>query len=159
MSIEDFKTLMDEFDPASLLPELDSILGKIAFIARIAVMIGPIVLLIMGLVYLFASPKEANHYLGFRCYYGMGSIEAWRFSQQLAGIVSGGLGLVLCIVMLLVSGSFSKLEIMDLLTRAVRCVVWEAVLTAIAFAAVNILVALRFDSRGDYRNGKTKQRL
>lgn len=159
MSIEDFKTLMDEFDPASLLPELDSILGKIAFIARIAVMIGPIVLLIMGLVYLFASPKEANHYLGFRCYYGMGSIEAWRFSQQLAGIVSGGLGLVLCIIMLLVSGSFGKLEIMDLLTRAVWCVVWEAVLTAIAFAAVNILVALRFDSRGDYRNGKTKQRL
>mgnify|MGYP002517907876 CR=1 FL=1 len=46
MSIEDFKTLMDEFDPASLLPELDTVIGKIAFIARIAVLVGPIVLLV-----------------------------------------------------------------------------------------------------------------
>lgn len=158
MSIEDFKTLMDEFDPASLLPELDTIIGKISFIARIAVMIGPVVLLIMGLLYLFASPKEANHYLGFRCYYGMGSVEAWRFSQQLAGIVFGGLGLILGVIMLLISFSFGKLGTIELLTRAVWCVVWEAVLTAISFAAVNIMVAMRFDGRGDLRSN-TKQRV
>lgn len=159
MSIEDFKTLMDEFDPASLLPELDTIIGKIAFIARIAVLVGPVVLLVMGLLYLFASPKEANHYLGFRCYYGMGSVEAWRYSQRLAGIVSGALGLVLGIVMLLVSGSFGRMDTMAMLTRAVWCVVLEAILTAIAFGAVNIMVALRFDSRGDYRHSRNRQRV
>lgn len=154
MSIEDFKELMDGFDPASLLPELETIVSKIAPIARIVVLVGPIVLLLMGLLYLFAAPKEANHYVGFRCYYGMGSVDAWRFTQRLAGIVWIGLGLVLGIVMLLVSGSFGKLEPIDLLWRAVYCVLWEAGLTLAAFAAIHILVALRFDSKGDHRKKK-----
>ena len=93
MTIEDFKGLMDDFDPASLLPELDTVMGKIALIARIAVLIGPAVLLVMGLVYIFASPKEANYTLGYRCYFGMGSVEAWRFTQKLAGIAFVALGL------------------------------------------------------------------
>ena len=154
MSIEDFKELMDGFDPASLLPELETIVGKIAPIARIVVMIGPVVLLLMGLLYLFATPKEANHYVGFRCYYGMGSVDAWQFTQRLAGIVWSGLGLVLCLVMLLVSAGFGKLETIDLLWRAVHCVLWEAGLTLAAFVAVNIAVALRFDSKGDHRKKK-----
>ena len=77
MSIEDFKGLMDEFDPASLLPDLDAIMSTVAVIARIAIVIGPVLLLLMGLVYLFATPKEANYHIGFRCYYGMGSVQAW----------------------------------------------------------------------------------
>ena len=154
MSIEDFKELMDGFDPASLLPELETIVGKIVPFARVVVLIGPVVLLLMGLLYLFAAPKEANHYVGFRCYYGMGSVDAWRFTQRLAGIVWSTLGLVLCAVMLLVSGSFGKLETIDLLWRAVSCVLWEAGLTLAAFAAINILVALRFDSKGDHRKKK-----
>ena len=60
MTIDDFKSLMDDFELASLLPELDAILGKLALLARIAVLIGPVMLLVMGLLYFFASPKEAN---------------------------------------------------------------------------------------------------
>lgn len=148
MTIEDFKGLMDDFDPASLLPELDTIMGKIAIIARIAVLIGPAVLLVMGLVYIFASPKEANYTLGYRCYFGMGSVEAWRFTQKLAGIAFVALGLGLGIVMLLVSGGFAAMETMDLLWRAVWCMVWEAGLTAAACIAVNTVVMLRFDRKG-----------
>ena len=58
MSIDDLKSLMDAFDPASLLPELDSIMGWIELAMRVAVMVGPIVLLVMGLIYLLVSPKE-----------------------------------------------------------------------------------------------------
>ena len=148
MTIEDFKGLMDDFDPASLLPELDTVMGKIALIARIAVLIGPAVLLVMGLVYIFASPKEANYTLGYRCYFGMGSVEAWRFTQKLAGIAFASLGLGLGIVMLLVSGGFAAMETMDLLWRAVWCMVWEAGLTAAACIAVNTVVMLRFDRKG-----------
>ena len=148
MTIEDFKGLMDDFDPASLLPELDTVMGKIAIIARIAVLIGPAVLLVMGLVYIFASPKEANYTLGYRCYFGMGSVEAWRFTQKLAGIAFVALGLGLGIVMLLVSGGFAAMETMDLLWRAVWCMVWEAGLTAAACIAVNTVVMLRFDRKG-----------
>lgn len=157
MSIDDFKVLMDEFEPAALLPELDSILGKFAFAARIVVLVGPVLLLLMGLLYIFASPKEANHYVGYRCYYGMGSVEAWRFTQRLAGIVFTSLGLVLAVVMLLMSAGFAKLETMDLLWKAVYCVGAEAVLAAAACIGVNITAAIRFDSKGNERKKKKKR--
>ncbi len=157
MSIDDFKVLMDEFDPMSLLPELDTILGKLAFVARIAVLIGPAVLLIFGLLYFFAAPKEANYHFGYRCYFGMGSVEAWRFTQQLAGIVWGALGLVLTIVMAVISGKFAQMEVMDLLWRAVYCVLWEAGLVAAACLAVNTVVALRFDGKGNFRKKKPQK--
>ena len=156
MTIEDFKGLMDGFEPATLLPELDPILGKLALLARVAVLIGPVMLLVMGLLYFFASPREANYRFGYRCYYGMGSIEAWQFTQSLAGIVWSALGLIFGIVMLLISAKFPQLETMDLLWRAVYCVGWEAGLTALACIGVNTVVAVRYDSRGNPRRKKRR---
>ena len=157
MSIDDFKGLMDAFEPAALLPELDSVIGKLAFFARIIVLLGPAALLLMGLVYLFATPKEANYYIGYRCYYGMGSVEAWRFTQKLAGIVFAALGLLSGIAVLLISGGFSGMDTMDLLWKAVHCVLWEAGLTAGACLTINTVVALRFDGKGNER-GKKKRK-
>ena len=151
MSIEDFKGLMDEFDPASLLPDLDAIMSTVAVIARIAIVIGPVLLLLMGLVYLFATPKEANYHIGFRCYYGMGSVQSWQFTQRLAGLVWTGLGLVLSLIMFLIGLGFAKMQTMDLLWRAVSCVLWEAGLTIAAYIAVNVVVIRRFDKKGELR--------
>ena len=151
MTIDDFKGLMDAFDPASLFPDLDVLIDKIPLIARIAVLIGPVILLVMGLLYLFASPKEANYYFGYRCYYGMGSEEAWRYTQRISGIGLGALGLVLSVVMLLVSGGFAEMETMELLWRAVYCVAWEVGLAVVACLTVNTMAALRFDGKGDRR--------
>ena len=148
MTIEDFKGLMDGFEPASLLPELEPILGKLAMLARIAVLVGPAMLLVMGLLYFFASPKEANYYFGYRCYYGMGSVEAWQFTQSLAGIVWCARGLIFGIVMLVISGKFPQLETMDLLWKAAYCVLWEAGITALACIGINTVVAIRYDSKG-----------
>lgn len=151
MNIDDLKTLMDQFDPASLLPELDTVMGKIAFIARIVVLVGPIVLLVMGLLYLFLSPKEANYIFGYRCYYGMGSVEAWRFTQRIAGMVWGVLGLVLTIVMVLISGGFAEMAVMDLLWKAVYCMLWEAGLVAVSCLGINAAAAAFFDGKGARR--------
>ena len=156
MSIEDFKGLMDAFEPASLLPELDTVIGKLALLARIVVLVGPVAVLLMGLVYLFAVPKEANYYIGYRCYYGMGSVEAWRFTQRLAGIVFAALGLVSGIAMVLISGGFAAVDTMDLLWRAVYCVLFEAGSMAVACLSINIVVALRFDGKGNERKKKRK---
>ena len=93
------KGLMDSFDPASLLPDLGSVFGWMELICRVAVLVGPILLLVLGLAYLFFSPKEANYYLGYRCYYGMGSEYAWRFTQRLAGWLFTAVGLTLTVVM------------------------------------------------------------
>ena len=158
MSIENFKGLMDGFDPAALLPNLDSVLSSLVPIARVAVLVGPVAMLVMGLIYLFLSPKEANYYLGYRCYYGMGSVEAWRFTQRLAGIVWSALGLVMGIAMLVISGSFATLETMELLWRTVYCVAAEGVLVLLAWIGVNTAVTARYDSRGDLRKQKKKRR-
>ena len=157
MSIEDFKGLMDAFEPASLLPELDAVIGKLALLARIVVLVGPAAILLMGLVYLFAVPKEANYYIGYRCYYGMGSVEAWRFTQRLAGIVFAALGLILSVAMLLISGSFPQMDTMELLWRAVYALAAQAILLGVSCLTINTVVALRFDRKGLERK-KTQKR-
>lgn len=154
MNIDDLKTLMDEFDPASLLPELDTLMGKMEFLMRIVVLAGPIILLVMGLLYLVAAPKEANYYFGYRCYFGMGSVNAWRFTQRFAGVIWSALGLVLTGVMLLISGGFGDLEMMDMLWTAVRCVLWQAGLIAVSCLVINGMVAIRYDRKGEVRGRK-----
>ena len=154
LSIDSIKELMDGFDPAALLPELDTVFGKIELVCRIAVMIGPVLLILLGLTYLFLAPKEANHYLGYRCYYGMGSVQAWRFTQKLSGIVLGGLGLVLTAVMVFMMMSFRGMEVQAMLWRAVKCLIWEAVLALLANLAINAAAFLLFDSHGDFRSKK-----
>lgn len=154
VDIASIKQMMDAFDPAALLPELGEVFANLASICRVAVLIGPIALLILGIAYLFLSPKEANYYFGYRCYYGMGSVQAWRFTQRLAGIVLGGLGLILTGIMLVLSGGFSGMDTMDMAWRALRCVLWEAALAAGAVVAINGFAAMTFNAKGEYRNRK-----
>ncbi len=156
LDIDSIKEAMDAFDPASLLPELSQVFGSLASLCRFAVMAGPVVLLILGLAYLFLSPKEANYYFGYRCYFGMGSVRAWRFTQRLAGVVLGGLGLILTIVMYLISGSFADMDVTDMVWRAVDCLIWEAVLALLATLSINLAAAIRFDRKGALRK-KTKR--
>lgn len=156
LDLGSIKDMMDAFDPASLLPELSDVFGSLSTICRFAVMIGPIVLLVLGLAYLFLSPKEANYYFGYRCYHGMGSVQAWRFTQRLAGVVFGGLGLILTIIMLLISGGFAKMEVTDMVWRAADCLIWQAILAVLATIGINLTAAMRFDRKGEYRK-KNKQ--
>lgn len=154
LDIESIKELMDAFDPASLLPELSSVFDTVSAVCRIAVLAGPIILLVLGLAYLLFAPREANYYFGYRCYYGMGSIEAWRFTQRLAGAVLGGLGLILTGAMIFLSGSFAGMDAMDMVWKAFWCLVWQAVLVLLANAAIWGITFFRFDARGNYRNRK-----
>ena len=147
-SFEDIKVLMDNFDPASLLPDLTNVVGIVEFITRIAVVVGPIVLLVMGVLYFFLSPKEANYHFGYRCYFGMGSENAWQFTQRLAGLVWMGLGLILTIIMVIISSGFAGKPIMDTISSGFTCLIWEIVLTAISCVAINVLVMLRYDRKG-----------
>ena len=151
LDVASIKEMMDGFDPASLLPELDSLLELAVRLSRFAIFIGPVILLGMGLAYLFLSPKEANYHFGYRCYYGMGSVESWQFTQRLAGIVLGALGLVLTLIMFLISGGFSGMAAMDMAWRAVRCLIWEAALVLIATLTVNGLCMFFFDAKGEPR--------
>ena len=157
LDIESIKEIMDAFDPASLLPELGEIFTVITSVCRIAVLVGPIILLILGLAYLFLAPKEANYYFGYRCYFGMGSVEAWRFTQRVSGLVLGGLGLILTGVMLVVSSGFGGMDTMEMVWKAFWCLVWQGVLALLANGAIWTAAALRFDAKGNYRRKKNSK--
>ena len=154
MNVEDLKGLMDGFEPATLLPELDGILASLAQVARIAVLVGPIALLVLGLGYLLLSPKEANYIFGYRCTFGMGSVDAWRFTQRLAGIVWGLLGLVLTLVMFSLTGKFAEGEISQILDLSARYLIWEGVLAAVSCVVINTIVMIRFTYSGDRRKDR-----
>ena len=151
MDLESSKEMMDAFDPAALLPELDSVFSLVATVCKVAILAGPIVLLVLGLAYLFLSPKEANYYFGYRCYYGMGSVQAWRFTQRLAGIVLGGLGLVLTGVALVASVGFGSMDAEALVWRAAGCMILEAVATIAGIVFINVTAAMKFDKKGEFR--------
>ena len=156
LDFSSIKEIMDGFAPAALLPELESIFGSAVAVCRWAVLIAPLVLLVLGLAYLFLSPKEANYYFGYRCYFGMGSVQAWRFTQRLAGMVLGGLGLILTVIMLILSGGFAEMSAMDMAWRALRCLLWEGGLAIAAIVGINITAAAMFDRKGEFRRRPAK---
>ena len=151
MNIDSIKEIMDGFDPGALLPDLSTVISNAAIICRIAVMVGPVILLLMGLAYLFLAPKEANHYFGYQCYYGMGSVQAWRFTQRLAGIILGVLGLGLTIAMFILGSKFETMETMAMVTAAAKSLILQAVLTALSMIAINLTDMFLFDRRGQVR--------
>ena len=157
LDIESIKSLMDGFDPAALLPDLSDLFGSLATLCRFAVMIGPAVLLILGLAYLFLAPREANYYFGYRCYFGMGSVQAWRFTQRMAGMLFGGVGLILTIVMYVISGSFAEMEVTDMVWKAAGCLVWQAGLALVLTFLVNFLAFFFFDAKGGPRRRKKEK--
>jgi len=157
IDIEGLKKAFENFDLATLFPKLDTVFGRITLICRVCVLVGPILLLILGLCYLFLAPKEANYYFGYRCYYGMGSVHAWRFTQRIAGMILGGLGLILTVVMAILSLGFASMEIEAMVWRTVWCLVWEAVLSLLATLAINGLAMYWFDRKGELRRRPKKK--
>ena len=157
LDIKSIKSLMDGFDPAALLPDLSDLFGSLATLCRFAVMIGPVVLLVLGLAYLFLSPREANYYFGYRCYFGMGSVQAWRFTQRMAGLLFGGVGLILTIVMFLISSGFAGMEITQMVWKAAGCLAWQVGITLALTLLINFLAFFFFDAKGNPRRKKKKE--
>ena len=157
LDIDSIKKLMDGFDPAALLPDLGKLFGSLATLCRFAVMIGPVVLLILGLAYLFLSPREANYYFGYRCYFGMGSVQAWRFTQRMAGLLFSGAGLILTGALYVISGGFAEMEITDMVWKAAGCLAWQAIIALALTFLVNFLAFFFFDAKGGPRRKKKKE--
>ena len=151
MNIEDLKSIMDAFDPASLLPELERILTMLVSAVRFAILAGPAVVLAMGLVFLVFAPKEANYYLGYRCAFGMGSVEAWRFTQRLAGIAWSALGLILLVAMLVLTKGFSGMDVYDVVWTGAKYILWEVGLVAASSVLINTVVMTQFTYDGELR--------
>lgn len=158
LDLSSIKEMMDAFDPAALLPDLSQVFNSLATVCRFAVLIGPIVMLVLGLMYLFLSPKEANYYFGYRCYFGMGSVQAWRFTQRIAGLIFGGVGLILLLLMLWISSGFAGMEVTDMVWKALSCLLWQAGAALAATLAINLTAAALFDRKGALRKREKKKK-
>ena len=146
--MEALKALMKDFDPAALMPDLDAVLGKLEGLIRLAVMVAPLVLLGLGLLYLLAPPKEANYKLGYRFFWGMSSVEAWRFTQRLAGALWTLLGGVLTIIMWSNCGKFQGMDTGAMADKAVTYILWELGSAVVSILLINLVVLICFTFKG-----------
>ncbi len=135
----------------SIIPELGRLLSSVTLWMNLAMFAGPVIFLLMGAFYLFLAPKEANHKAGYRTFFGMGSVKAWGYTQKIAGMVWGGVGVLLLVVALIgCLLGIGKTADSAVATAQVILVI-EAVCGVLAFLAVEILVALHFDANGNPR--------
>ena len=141
-----------EFDLGALIPSLDSVLGVMDILMRALVLAGPLSLLGFGLFFFLKPPKEANFSAGYRFRYGMSKVSVWQWMQHLAGMVYGGLGLVLTVVMGLICIRFGSMQAPEMVRLAVGCLVWELVLLVLATLAINTAVMVRYDRKGNLRS-------
>ena len=149
--MDDILSILQDFDVANFLPAPEDYLRSLAGWVRFAVMLGPLILLGLGLWYYFAPPKEANHSVGFRTYWGMGSVKAWLFSQKLAGMSFMVLGGILVVLSFLVSLTFQGAKAMSMITTAFVLVVIQLVLVLGLCIALNLLIYRAFDKDGKPR--------
>ena len=147
----DFITGLFDMDFAALVPEMGTLLGVVRVILSLLLLAGPLAMLILGVLYLFMAPPEANYKFGFRTYYGMGSVEAWRFSQRMAGMAFGALGLLLLVIALIVDLSFIGANAYQVASRAMVCLLWQMGLIALVRLGIAILCAMFFTAKGERR--------
>lgn len=154
--IDFVKSLLSDFDPVKIFPDLSKLFGVMELILRIAVLVGPLCLLGFGLWYLLAPAKEANHHVGYRFYWGMSSVEVWQFTQRLAGLVWTGLGLVMTIVMAIICNGYRDLAQDAMLYSALTALAWELGIIVASILAINITVIVLFDRKG-YRRRRNRR--
>ena len=146
------KSLLADFDPAALVPDLEALFNNLDAALRVVVLAGPLCLLGLGLMYLLAPPSEANHVFGYRHFWGMSSVEAWRFTQKTAGLVWTGLGLVLTVVMAFLCNGYRELAAEAMLMSALTSVGVELLLVFLSTLLINTLVIFHFDRKGTRRS-------
>lgn len=151
MTIENIKQLMDDFDIAALLPDIMGMMNGIVLIARIALFAVPLLLLGLGMYYFLVAPKEANYTAGYRCFWGMGSEEAWRFTQKLAGVLWILAGLAMTLGVVLLNYRFAAMELTDVLWKIIFCLVFQGAIVLILRLLVYVIVMFRFDRKGNRR--------
>lgn len=146
--IDFVKSLLTDFDPTALLPDLNGLFDNLELILRLCVLVGPLCLLGFGLCYLLMPAPEANHSYGYRFYWGMSSVEVWQFTQRLAGMVWTGLGLILTIVMAIICNGYRDLGSTEMLSSAITAIFWELGLIALSILAINITIVALYDRKG-----------
>lgn len=138
-------------DLGKFIPKLDKLMGWVQWLVSLAVRVGPLCILILGLIYLLIPPKEANRKAGYRTYFGMGSIMAWRFTQRAAGIIMTLVGLVLFLSARSTVAKFDGMDPMEMANAAFQVIKVQVICALVIYIFMFLLTAVLFDRKGDCR--------
>ena len=152
----DIITKLFDLDLSKFVPAMPVFLGALRALLVIIILAGPILLVTLGAMYLLRPAPEANFKYGFRTYFGMGSVEAWKFSQKIAGLAYGGLGALLLLVMFIIVLTFFGKDLFQIANSAIICLLWQAGLTLIARITVSIMCYIYFDKEGNRKKALPK---
>ena len=78
----------------------------------------------------------------------MGSVQAWRFTQRLAGISWTVIGLILAIIAVANLGKLAEVELMDAMFLAGKYIVRQAMTVLVSVLCINVIVFARYDRKG-----------
>ena len=145
-------------DLGKYIPDLSKVSGWVQWLISLAVRIGPVCILVLGLIYLLIPPKEANHVAGYRTYFGMGSIKAWRFTQRISGIIMTVTGLILTIIAYSAVKKFADMDLMEMGEKAFSLIKGQAICALIIYIFMFLLTAVLFDRKGYPRFGSQSRK-
>ena len=149
--MDTIRSLLDLLDIANYLPDLSTFSSGAKLILWVLMLVGPALMLVLGILYFTKPPAEANYSWGFRAYLGMGSVEAWRFTQRVAGLVwmavGGGMTLLA-----LAAGIFMLIfNAGQAATLAIWAVSIELILVILSWIVINVIVLRKYDKNGNLR--------
>ena len=135
-----------------IIPQINTLLSDLRLWMGILLYVAPAALILYGLFCFFLSPPEANHRMGFRSIYGMGSVRAWKWSQKFAGIVLGGTGILLLISAIIGSVLSAGKALSDAMTAVIIILIIQASLTLAAYIGIEVTLIVRYDLAGNLRS-------
>jgi hypothetical protein len=147
----DLITSLFDIDFSAFVPKLPVFLGLVRTLLVLVMFAGPVAMAVLGYFYLYRPTPEANFKFGFRTYFGMGSVQAWRYSQRIAGMVFGVLGIFLSVVSLIISLTFIGKDLSRIAGTAMVFLLCQLILVLAARVTVAILCAKHYDKNGNRR--------
>ena len=151
LDMDFFKSLISDFDLMAILPDLADVMDWIVKGVNIALIIGPVLLAVMGLWYLLLPTREANHVVGYRFFWGMGSVKSWKFTQRLAGAVWLYLGIDMARSAYDNRAQLEAMETIDLMYTAIEQILHQVGTVIISCIAINVVIFLLFNFKGNFR--------
>lgn len=152
-------SFLQDFDLKKILPEMGEFLGSIQFLLWVFLLICPIILVVLGVLYFFAAPKQANHAFGFRSYFTMGSVEVWQFTQRLAGFCWMCVGGLLLIVSIIVGSVVGGKDVSEMVVSTIWFVAIELAVVLAVWIGIHVVVLMAYTVEGKRKENKNMDKL
>ena len=149
--MEKITEILDKLDLAKFVPELDKLMELVLKVAKLSVRVGPVCILLLGIIYLFLHPNEANHKAGYRTFFGMGSVHAWRFTQRVSGFIMLISGIILNSAAKKAAEEFTVKEPNAMFDEVLALVKVQIFWVLVIFVFMLLLTAVLFNSKGKCR--------